>query len=233
MKPINNNYTFYKIINEDVPDYIYIGSTCNFIRRKSEHKSKCNNPASKRHNIKIYQTIRANGGWNKWNMIIIDKLDNSTLLDARIREEALILKYRANMNSFKAHITAEERIENAKEYYKLNNENIKEKKKANYEKNKENVKEYRQLNKEAIKEQRKLYRETNKKTIKEIKKAYYETNKDSINEQKKANYEKNKDEINEKMTCDCGSVFRKRDLPRHKRTIKHQNYCETIDLNSK
>ena len=42
-KKVINDYYFYKIVCDDLPHYIYIGSTCDFIRRKSLHKSDCNN----------------------------------------------------------------------------------------------------------------------------------------------------------------------------------------------
>jgi len=202
-----NDYVFYKIINEDLPDYIYIGSTCCFLKRKYSHKNACNNPNHKRNHLKIYQTIIANGGWDKWNMVIISKLDQSTLIGARIHEEELRIKYSGNLNMVKAHTTTEERIA--------------------YDK------EYNQLNKLEIKERTKKYRENNQLEIKEKNKIYHQNNKLELNEKKKANYEKNKETLKEKHNCECGVIVRKSDLPRHKRSQAHQKYCETIDLNSK
>ena len=229
MKFIKNDYTFYKIVNEELPEYVYVGATCNFIRRKSEHKGTCNNPNQKKHNLKIYQTIRATGGWDKWKMVIIDKLDQSTLLEVRIKEEALRKEYNGNLNMVKAHTTTEERIETQKEYNQLNKKTIKEQRKA-----------YRETNKDDIKERKKIYRENNQETLKEKAKLYHHTNQEAINEKKKCYYHENKEHLNEKkkekMTCECGVIVRKNDLSRHKRSIKHQNYCETvetIDLNSK
>ena len=71
------NYIFYKIFTEDC-DETYVGSTANFKSRKMSHKSCCYNENDKNHNLKIYQTIRANGGWNQWKMIQIGKRDNIT-----------------------------------------------------------------------------------------------------------------------------------------------------------
>ena len=52
---------------------VYIGSCCNFSRRKCEHKRVCNNPTYNQHNIKVYQYIRENDGWDYWIMTkIID-----------------------------------------------------------------------------------------------------------------------------------------------------------------
>lgn len=73
-------------------------------------------------------------------------------------------------------------------------------------------KEYYKDNKEKILKQRKQYREDNK----ERKKHYYENNKEKIAEQKKI-----------KMTCECGSTFRKVDKGQHMKTKKHQSYIKT------
>ena len=87
---------------------------------------------------------------------VIDRLDNSTLIDARIREEALRKEYNANMNSIKCHTTDEEKKQQKKEWMKEwheNNKNeTKEYLKEWYENNKEKQKEYRENNKEKQKE---------------------------------------------------------------------------------
>ena len=197
MKPIINDYVFYKIINDDLPEYTYIGSSCNFIRRKCEHKITCNNPNRKGHHLKIYQIIRNNGGWEKWDMVMIDKLDQTTLLDARIKEEELRLKYDGNLNTNKAYQTVEELNEHRKQHKK----------------------EYHESNKEAISEKWNEYYKKNKEALSEKKKEHYESNKETILEKMK-----------EKMTCECGSIFAKKALNRHLNTLKHQQFCQPIDL---
>ena len=55
--PIDYSKTIiYKLVhNEDYDNaYIYIGSTSDFIRRKSEHKKSCNNEKSKEYNKNKY-----------------------------------------------------------------------------------------------------------------------------------------------------------------------------------
>ena len=57
-KKINyQNTVIYKICCDDTSDF-YIGSTTDFIRRKSGHKSTCNNANRKSYNLKVYKTIR-------------------------------------------------------------------------------------------------------------------------------------------------------------------------------
>tara|TARA_R110000823_G_scaffold220211_1_gene348894 strand:+ start:242 stop:889 length:648 start_codon:yes stop_codon:yes gene_type:complete len=212
MKPIINDYVFYKIVNDDLPEYIYIGSTVHFIKRKCDHKAICNNPNIKNHNLKLYKTIRENGGWEKWNMIVIDEVKQVTLTEARIKEEELRLKYDGNLNMVKAHRGVEE----LKEY------------------SKEISKEYYNNNKEAILEREKKYRESHKESIAEYKKEYCEKNKEAIAEKNKEYYQKNKEFINkknsEKITCECGAVLVKHGKNRHINTLKHQQFCQPIDL---
>jgi len=63
----------------------------------------------------------------------------------------------------------------------------------------------------------KAYRENNKEQILKQRKSYYESNKDKFLDDKK-----------EKITCECGCIIGRGDLPRHKRTIKHQELMKTI-----
>ena len=136
-----NNYIFYKIACDDCPDYIYIGSTVNFIRRKSAHKKCCNDPNHKSYNIKVYQVIREYGGWTNWNMIIIDKAEQLTLTNSRIKEEQLRKEYNGNLNSHQAFTTDDETRDRQKEYREQNKDKISEQQKGYYEENKEKIKE--------------------------------------------------------------------------------------------
>ena len=237
-RPEINDYLFYKIVNEELPDYVYIGSTGCFIKRKQKHKDACNNPNSKSHNFKLYKTIRDNGGWEKWNMIVIDKLDKSTLIDSRIKEEELRREYNANMNTIKAHTSVDERKEYIKDYYHANKEAKNEKLKDYYQANKEVIaekqKNYYHANKESIIEKQKNYYYANKEALNEYSKNYRQANKEVIAEKQKNYYQDNKEVIDEKrskkMTCVCGSIFRKDAVSSHNKTQTHQNFCKSIEL---
>ena len=78
----------------------------------------------------------------------------------------------------------------------------------------------------------KEWRKDNRELKKEYCKEYYQINK----EKAKQYYLKKKDIISEKrkvkMTCECGSVFRKNDMSRHCKTNKHQNYLKSLKINS-
>lgn len=101
-------YVFYTFICNDpnITD-CYVGSTRSFRERKSRHKSSCNNENGKSYNLKIYQTIRNNGGWDNWEMKLIDtKL--CSFLEARIYETKLMEERQASMNTRKAYLTEEQ-----------------------------------------------------------------------------------------------------------------------------
>ena len=170
-----SHYIFYKIVCEDCADFIYIGSTKSFRSRKSQHKGCCNNENNKSHNFKIYQKIREYGGWDNWNMLIIDEGKELTFTQARIKEEELRIKYNGNLNSHRAYTTEEE-------------------KKQYYENNKEKMKEYREKNKETLAEKKKEYYLKNKETIAEKSREYNEKNKEQKKEYSKQRYLKKKEE---------------------------------------
>jgi hypothetical protein len=175
-----NNYVFYQIVCDDCPEYIYIGSTCNFTKRKYKHKSDCNNEQSRTHNLKIYAKIRDNGGWDNWTMVVIDEAKQLTLRESQAHEEKLRLKYEGNLNNRRAFITKEQDTE-AKAAYR--------------EANKENTAAYYQANKEAIKKRKAAYYQANKEAIKEYNAAYREANKEALN-QKRAAYRVANKEVN-------------------------------------
>jgi hypothetical protein len=79
-----SNTIIYKIYCNDtsVTD-TYIGYTTNFIKRKYQHKMLCNSNKK----LKIYDTIRNNGGWDNWSMIEIAKYNCKDVTEARIREQ--------------------------------------------------------------------------------------------------------------------------------------------------
>jgi hypothetical protein len=73
-KPIDyQNTYFYKIVCRDlnVKD-LYIGHTTDFQRRKSQHHRECCNNYNSKHFIPVCKFIRANGGWENWDMILIE-----------------------------------------------------------------------------------------------------------------------------------------------------------------
>ena len=99
----------YKIINHEYPELIYVGSTTNFKSRKSQHKSKCNNPKSDKYHLKLYQNIRENGGWDSWNMIQICEYPCSNKREAECEEDKYLVELKAVLNTNRAFCTKERR----------------------------------------------------------------------------------------------------------------------------
>jgi hypothetical protein len=153
----------YKLIhNEDYDNAnIYIGSTTDFVKRKNQHKTSCNNEKDKGHNNKKYQYIRENGGWGEWLMVEIEKYNCNDGNEKRAREEYWRCQFNSQLNTFRAYLTDVERKEIGKERYKKHYENNKEKRsqqmKAHYEQNRDKIseqhKEYNEQNRDKISEQ--------------------------------------------------------------------------------
>ena len=156
-----NNGLIYKLCCKDINiKDIYIGSTCNFTRRKCQHKTVCYNPNNKAYNSKVYKFIRCNGGWDNWDMILIEKVNCNDKLELNKIERQHIEQNINNLNSYIPSRTDKEYFidnkDKIKEYQKTDKH--KEYKKEYYLLNKEYQKEYYLLNRDKILEQTKKYK---------------------------------------------------------------------------
>jgi hypothetical protein len=168
----------YKIVcNDLMVSGIYVGSTSNFTRRKTEHKKTCNNNINNK--LKLYETIRNNGGWGNWDMIQIEVFPCNDGNEARARERYWYEQLQANLNNncpFR---------ECKKEYYEENKDRFKELSKEYRDNNKDKIKEYKEAHKDRAKDNWIEYSEKNKDKIKEKQKEYREKNRDEINRKKR------------------------------------------------
>jgi hypothetical protein len=80
---------------------LYVGHTTNFELRQKSHKDACNNL---KNTLKIYTTIRENGGWNNWDMIQIEKYNCNNLIEAKIKEQYYYEELKATLNSIPPHV---------------------------------------------------------------------------------------------------------------------------------
>lgn len=190
-----NNYTFYRIIccDPNITD-CYVGSTVNFNRRKRHHKGDCNNPKSYKYNIKLYQFIRENLGWDNWKMIEIETASFDKT-NALIRERYWVEFFKATLNTCIPSRTQTEWIIEHKEEIKEYNAN------------------WYIENKEEIKEHHATYRNEHKEEIKEYQATYYIQNKEEIAHRR-----------SQKMTCDCGGCYTLCHKSHHLKTKKHIAY---------
>jgi len=116
------NGMIYKIAHKYSP-YVYIGSTTNFNRRKSQHKESCNNEKSNSYNIKVYQTIRELGGWDNFEMVLVAKCPCDDKKELHAKEFEYQQLFNVNMNTRDAVGDPEY----MKKYHEKNYEKMKEK----------------------------------------------------------------------------------------------------------
>lgn len=192
----------YKLIKKGAvnDDMVYIGSTNDVKWRMYNHKCRCTNPESPKYNYKVYKYIRENGGFDEWEMIVIDEIE-VPLIKCEQRdkyEQEYITKYDA-VNKLNIHYSSRTH------------------------------QEYREENRELIRERDKIYYENNRELLLEKKKVYRENNREILSEKKKINYYKNRELLLEKKKqkvccCICGSFVGKDDLCKHQRTQKCINF---------
>jgi len=121
---------------------IYVGSTCDFARRKTNHKSSCfNENDNKVYNYKVYKNIRENGGEYTIEIYKLFPCNNSNEL--QIEEEKVRNVLNANLNDRKCFKSISDNKEYHRKYKRDNREknikNIKLSHKKSYIKNKEAI----------------------------------------------------------------------------------------------
>ena len=239
-----SNTYFYKIVSKD-PDNLnmYIGHTTNFTKRKHKHKGCCLNENNTHHNLPLYQHIRLNGGWENWDMVLIDKIKCENFLDARAKEREIFDIMKPSLNAVRPFVSEEELIEHRRNYYNENVETIKPKRQEYRDTHREQInqtnKEYRDNNKEKIKVKQANYYKENANKVKQKVKEYAEKNKDKIKERGVNYREKNKEIIQQRkkeyreknseiINCQCGKSFKKYNLLCHNKSQKHQQYLQSL-----
>ena len=134
-------------LDPDVKE-IYVGHTTEFVKRKNNHKSSCNNASDKSFNLKVYQYMRTTGGFKNWSMIMLEKYPCLGVLEAKQKEQFYILELHSTLNSSIPNRTPQQyRVDNKeshKEYYTAHQEKI-----VKYQT------EYRNINNDAIKSRKK------------------------------------------------------------------------------
>lgn len=95
-----SNTIIYKISCKDPTiKELYVGHTINFVQRKQSHKQSCLNEKLSNYNCKLYKVIRENGGWNNWNMEIVNFFNCKDHCEARIKEQEYFESLNATLNS--------------------------------------------------------------------------------------------------------------------------------------
>lgn len=144
----------YKISCKDknIRDF-YIGSTIDFNRRKSVHKHYCNN----RFNLKLYNFINENQGWDNFEMEIVQQYGNiENRNELNQIEYKFILDMKPTLNKHNPSLYKN------KADYKLNYQ------RKNKEKTKQWSKKYYNKNREIVKQKALLYYYSKKKSSNNI-----------------------------------------------------------------
>jgi len=172
----------YKIICKDVNvTDCYVGHTTNYSSRIRHHEKNCIKLKTK-----LYDFINNNGGWNNWNMDIVEHFPCKSLKDAREREQYWIIQLNATLNERKSFVDPKEWRQ---EYYETNREIILTKKQQHRQKPEVKKQEY---------EKHKEWKVENKQHYDELMKKWRAENKEHINNYSNQQYHKNKDNINKR-----------------------------------
>jgi hypothetical protein len=182
-----NESVIYKIHCLDKScDFVYFGSTTNYTARRALHKYTYNNIRHSAYNLKVYETIRTNGGLENWIMEIVEVFPCENKRDLCIREQWYIDSAKNKMNSYRSYVSEEQLKKNDKV-------NHKKYRLANKAELLAKDKQYRLANRDKMLEQGRQYRLAKKTEIKEYQKQYDLANKDKIRERKRLYYLKKKE----------------------------------------
>jgi len=134
-------YYVYKLFHPDCPEF-YIGSTKNMKDRMYKHKSRCNNEIDPQHNLKVYEYIRSNGGFDSWQFEVLEHIRNSiNTKELHDVERKYIEQLKPSLNrSIPNRTMAEYRQDNKEyfinympQYYQDNRETIRTRQKQKFE----------------------------------------------------------------------------------------------------
>jgi hypothetical protein len=219
-KPIDySKACIYKICCKDITiKDVYVGSTTNLHKRRSEHKGCCNRPDREAYNRHVYRFIRDNGGWKDWEVVKIEDCPCECDEDLRRCERHWMETLQATLNCTNPFTGFATREEYCKAYNKEYRQEHKEEL-LDYQK------EYRQEHKEEIASYQKVYNESHKAEIAAKSKARYQKNKVEVIAKTKVYRQDHKEEIQAKasvkVSCEyCQSIVRKSGLSTHQKTKK-------------
>ena len=142
----------YKITckDESVTD-CYVGSTKDINKRRTQHKTSCNNPNDKIHDMRLYKFIRHNNGWDNFILKKVKTIHYDDRVDLLTKERYWMERLGATLNTQVPSRTMtdyykdnrETKLAKQNEYYKHNKETVKEKRKQYYQENKERIQQYK------------------------------------------------------------------------------------------
>ena len=84
---VNRIEFVYKLVCKDVnATEVYVGSSVSLRNRRANHKSCSTRENNKAYNLPVYQYIRENGGWQNWELLVIERLEFEFRFELQDRE---------------------------------------------------------------------------------------------------------------------------------------------------
>lgn len=175
---IYKNGKIYRI--QCIDGYYYIGSTTQkLIYRFNHHKQ-----TAKRDKTQFYNHMNQLG-WEHATIELLEEYPCQVKQELSKREDEYITEHKEDpfcLNVNRAHLTVDERKEQAKQYNESQREEATER-----------TKEYRKKHHETILEKEEAYREAHRAELAEKQREYAKANSDKVKETRKKQYEKNKE----------------------------------------
>ena len=122
---------------------IYIGSTSDFMKRFTDHTNDCYNENSPNYNDKKYKIIRECGGFEMFEMKIIDVVITDDKYVRLQTEQYYMDKFKSldSMNTRNAIRDLNKKSQTERNYYKKNSSKINDKQRIYYNENHDKIKE--------------------------------------------------------------------------------------------
>ena len=112
--------------SDEADDNIYIGSTDDLKQRMRHHKLCCKTAPNRR----VYKYINENGGWNTFEVSILELTDGYSQIERRLLEQSYINELAPSLNCFNALGLNQDKLRDKyRRYYIKHIDKIKEKKK--------------------------------------------------------------------------------------------------------
>jgi hypothetical protein len=104
----------YTISHHTQPELgLYVGSTFDL-----QERTNCHIDRALTWKYKLYTAIRKNGGWNAWEMVVIDSLPNATEQEAFMLERAHYDRLGATLNGPRPYVSREEALADKREQWR-------------------------------------------------------------------------------------------------------------------
>jgi len=165
--------------------------------------------------MKVYEFIRAHGGFDNWQVILVELFPCSTKDELLARERHFIELLGATLN---CHMPGRTKREWYATTYK--------------ETHKENARKFYEENKAELSARARVWYEEHKQEHQEKCKQYYEIHKDEIRAKNKQWDINHKEEIRAhrrvKMTCECGKTFNAVKRIEHEKSQRHLKHLQSI-----